>query len=80
MPETQFKQGFQPVIGEQGTCKDWGGERNDLWTTRLQLKSTRVSAAVAFKGPGITCGGGDVDPELASMFSGLFVDGERSAR
>jgi hypothetical protein len=30
MPETQFKQGFQAVIGEQGTCKDWGGERNDL--------------------------------------------------
>jgi len=52
MPEATFKRGFQKVIGETGRFKDWGGEKNDLWTTRLKLKSTRVRAAIAFKGPG----------------------------
>jgi hypothetical protein len=53
MPEKRFKEGTQAVIGETGrTFKDWGGEQNDLWTSRLKLKSTRVSCAIAFKGPG----------------------------
>jgi hypothetical protein len=50
--EAAFKRGIQNVVGETGTFKDWGGERSDLWTTRIQLKSARVAAALAFKGPG----------------------------
>lgn len=52
MPEKDFKSGFQSVLGETGRFQDWGGEKNDLWTTRLKIKSTRVRAAIAFKGPG----------------------------
>lgn len=50
--EAAFKLGFQSVIGERGIFQDWGGEKNDLWTTRLKIKGTRVRAAIAFKGPG----------------------------
>lgn len=52
--ETQFKQGFQRIIGEHGQYKDWGGEVSDLYTTRLRLKGARCPAAIAFKGRGTT--------------------------
>jgi hypothetical protein len=52
LSETAFKHGFQNVIGEEGTFKDWGGERNDLLTTRVRLGGRRRTAGVAFKGPG----------------------------
>lgn len=52
MSETKFKRGVQQLLQEQGTFKDWGGERNDLWTTRVLLNGKRVAAAFAFKGPG----------------------------
>jgi hypothetical protein len=52
MSETKFKRGVQQLVNEQGTFKDWGGERNDLWTTRVRLNGKRVAAAFAFKGPG----------------------------
>jgi len=32
--------------------KDWGGERSDLYSTRLRIGGKRVAAAFAFKGPG----------------------------
>lgn len=51
--EHQFKSGVQAIIGEPGQFKDWGGERSDLYTTRLHLKGRRLSAAFAFKGPGL---------------------------
>jgi hypothetical protein len=50
--EADFKAGFQEIVGESGKFQDWGGERNDLWTTQLKLKSKRLRAAIAFKGPG----------------------------
>lgn len=50
--ETQFKEGVQAIIGEPGEFKDWGGEKSDLYTTRLRLKGKRRAAAFAFKGPG----------------------------
>lgn len=52
--ETQFKNGVQAIIGEPGKFKDWGGEKSDLYTTRLRLTaSKRLAAAFAFKGPGL---------------------------
>lgn len=51
--EDQFKRGVQAIIGEPGQFKDWGGERSDLYTTRLYLNGKRLSAAFAFKGPGL---------------------------
>ncbi len=50
--EATFKQGVEKIVREAGGKKDWGGERNDFHTTRLKLKTTRVGAAFAFKGPG----------------------------
>jgi hypothetical protein len=51
--EQQFKRGVQRIIGEPGQFKDWGGERSDLYTTRLRLNGRRLHAAFAFKGPGL---------------------------
>lgn len=53
MSEAQFKHGVQRIIGEPGVFTDWGGERSDLYTTRLRVSRPRVSAAFAFKGPGV---------------------------
>ncbi len=52
LAEKNFKKGIQKIIGEAGTFTDWGGEPNDLLSTRVKIKSTRVAAAFAFKGPG----------------------------
>lgn len=51
--EDQFKRGVQAIVGEPGEFKDWGGERSDLYTTRLRLNGKRLSTAFAFKGPGL---------------------------
>jgi hypothetical protein len=50
--ETKFKQGVQKILGQKGVFKDWGGEKNDLMTSRLRYKGTRLPTAFAFKGPG----------------------------
>lgn len=50
--EGKFKEGIQKIIQEPGVFKDWGGEKSDLFTTRLMVAGTRRSAAFAFKGPG----------------------------
>jgi hypothetical protein len=42
----------QAVIGEKGEFTDWGGEKNDLLSTRLIYKGRRRRVAFAFKGPG----------------------------
>lgn len=52
LSESATKKGFQGLLGETGTFKDWGGEKNDLWSTRLLIGRTRHAAAFAFKGPG----------------------------
>ncbi|MEO8910115.1 MAG: hypothetical protein ABI408_07805, partial [Gemmatimonadaceae bacterium] len=52
MTEKAFKEGVQRVIGEKGTFTDWGGEKNDLLSTRLIYKGKRRRVAFAFKGPG----------------------------
>jgi hypothetical protein len=50
--EEKFKEGLQKVIGEQGTFEDWGGEINDLFSTRLVIKGERKNAAFGLKGKG----------------------------
>jgi hypothetical protein len=52
MAESRFKGGVRRILGEVGTFKDWGGERNDLFSTRLQIAGRRRTAAFAFKGKG----------------------------
>ena len=52
MAEAKFKKGIQGIIAETGRFQDWGGEKNDLHTTRLRLNGKRVATAWAFKGKG----------------------------
>jgi len=52
MAESRFKRGVQRVLRETGKFQDWGGESNDLLTTRTKLAGKRVAAAFAFKGKG----------------------------
>ncbi len=49
-PEQQIKTGLQRIIGETQTFKDWGGEKNDLYTNKLWFKGKRRTAAFALKG------------------------------
>lgn len=50
--ESSFKKGIQRIIGQPGTFKDWGGESNDLYTTKVMIDGRRIPTAFAFKGPG----------------------------
>lgn len=50
--ERDIKSLFKKVIGETGSFKDWGGEINDLYTTRVRIGEKRYHAAFAFKGKG----------------------------
>jgi hypothetical protein len=52
MAEAKFKRGIQRIIGETGKFQDWGGERNDLYTTRARFNGKRIATAWAFKGKG----------------------------
>lgn len=49
--ESSVKHAFASILGEPIVPKDWGGEKSDLFTTRLQLHGSRVATALAFKGP-----------------------------
>ena len=49
--EARFKHGVQHILGQSGTFKDWGGEKNDLFTTRVKIGLKRFPTAFAFKGP-----------------------------
>lgn len=50
MAEQTIKNGFQRILKQEGTFKDWGGEINDLYTGKLRYKGRRIAAAFAFKG------------------------------
>ncbi len=52
IPEARFKRGVAKILGESGRFQDWGGERNDLYTSRVTVAGRRCAAAFAFKGPG----------------------------
>ena len=53
MSEEEFKRGVQSIVDEPGAFKDWGGEKSDLYTTRITVGGRRRAAAFAFKGPGL---------------------------
>lgn len=52
LAEEKIKKGFQNIVKETGSFKDWGGERSDLYTTKFILKGKRIPTAIAFKGKG----------------------------
>jgi hypothetical protein len=54
LPEERVKRFLQKVIGEGYDFKDWGGERNDLYTNKLRFRGKRRSAAFALKGRATT--------------------------
>ncbi|MEU0538320.1 hypothetical protein ABZ319_00475 [Nocardia sp. NPDC005978] len=52
VPEDTVKRAFAGLIGESYVPKDWGGERSDLYTSRVFARGRQISAAWLFKGPG----------------------------
>ncbi len=50
MLESKLKTGLKGIIHETQTFKDWGGEKNDLYTNKIKYKGKRRSAAFALKG------------------------------
>jgi|GEM_PF-499267 len=52
--ESMFKEGLKTVLGEKGTFQDWGGETDDLFSTRLVIRRERKSVAFGLKGRGTT--------------------------
>jgi hypothetical protein len=51
VPEKVFKRGVAKILGESGRFQDWGGERNDLYTSRITIDGKRHPAAFAVKDP-----------------------------
>jgi hypothetical protein len=51
LPEAIVKKGIVELLGEQLDPKDWGGELNDVVTTRMTVNGKRKRAAFALKGP-----------------------------
>jgi len=50
--EEQIQNWLEDIIGEPEHKKDWGGEINDLFTTRVSINNIRKNAAFLLKGPG----------------------------
>jgi len=48
--EEEIKRFLHLIIGEMNESKDWGGEKNDIYTSRLQFRGSRRTAAFALKG------------------------------
>ena len=48
--EKTIKNGFKNIVGEKGQFNDWGGEKNDLFTTKVKINGKRLSTAIGFKG------------------------------
>jgi hypothetical protein len=51
-PEEVVKNTIATLLGEPYVPKDWGGERSDLYTSRMFVRGVQVSTAWLFKGPG----------------------------
>lgn len=54
LAEKKIKKGFARIIGEHGSFKDWGGEKSDLYSTKVRIGGKPVRAAIAFKGKATT--------------------------
>lgn len=53
IPEHTVKELFATILGESMVPSDWGGEMNDLFTTRISIHGEYVATAIAFKGPAV---------------------------
>jgi hypothetical protein len=51
IPEERVKDWFAEILGEPVVPKDWGGERSDLYTSRIHFEGEPVAAAFLLKGP-----------------------------
>jgi hypothetical protein len=79
--ENKFKASVKKLIGETGEFTDWGGEKNDLYTTRTKLRGNRYSAVFAFKGkgkkgilkPNMMGKNGDQIPRLYQTVADIYV-------
>lgn len=54
LPEAIVKKGIVKLLGDKLDPKDWGGESNDIFTTRVTINGERKRAAFALKGPATT--------------------------
>lgn len=52
LEEEKIKRSLAAIIGEEFIQKDWGGERSDLFTSRVTLRGSRCIAAFMLKGRG----------------------------
>lgn len=52
IPEEDIKRALAGLVGEPSVPKDWGGERSDLFSSRVTVGGRRLSTAFLFKGPG----------------------------
>ena len=52
IPEETIKQSLAQIIGEKYTQRDWGGEKSDFFTTRLNIGGKRIPTAFLLKGSG----------------------------
>jgi hypothetical protein len=50
LAEDRVKRALKSIICESHNFKDWGGEKNDLFTNKLRVTGSRRSAAFALKG------------------------------
>jgi hypothetical protein len=51
LAEKIFKNATARILGNRGAFKDWGGEKNDLYTSHLAIGGKRYATAIGFKGP-----------------------------
>jgi len=51
LPEVAVKTGIIKLLGEAHVPKDWGGENNDIFSTKLTLFNKKRRVAFALKGP-----------------------------
>lgn len=54
LSEKQVKAGLLKLLKERIDPKDWGGENNDIFTTKLKVRGRSLRGAFALKGPAKT--------------------------
>ena len=51
LPEKQFKNGIAKILGNRGEFTDWGGEKDDIYSSQLRIDGKRYAASIGLKGP-----------------------------
>lgn len=54
LPEKQFKTGIARILGNRGDFTDWGGEKDDIYSSNLKIDGRRYAASIGLKGPAKT--------------------------